>query len=216
MLDRYPKRLVTALVAGLLALIASIPMAQASPITIYVTGDIQQYATLHFEFATGITTFLGQGSSGTLSGTFTWDPALMGTDLSAPPSLSHHLDAGGYYPWLTSSLTAVTPDYTRVYAPSPSATLFLSYQVLDGQLQVGSTSLQASANYFNPATGSYAYNFLNFVDYSSPLALTLGSSSGQFVPLLVDFTLAGPNTGSLYAATFIRQYPSLGPPMLVR
>ena len=87
MLDRHSKRLLVEWVVGLLTFVAFAPATQANPITVKVTGDIYDYATFHYDLATDIYTYSGSGSTGSLSGTFRWDPALMGpTPLHRPPT----------------------------------------------------------------------------------------------------------------------------------
>ena len=46
----------------------------------------------------------------------------MGPDLSSPPTWSFHQGSlDPTHPWLTSRLTAVTPDFTRTYDQEPSS-----------------------------------------------------------------------------------------------
>ena len=66
-------------------------MAQASP-TLHVTGDIYGYASYHYDYATTSYTYFFSGSTGSISGTLSWDPALMGADYSTPPNYSNHYD----------------------------------------------------------------------------------------------------------------------------
>ena len=200
MLDRYSKRLPVVLVVGLLAFVALAPMAHASPITVNVTGDIYAYQTYHYDYATGTTTYSGSGSTGSLSGTFSWDPALMGPDLSIVSLYSYHDEFPGLTTWLTSSLTAVTPDYTRTYDPATSG-LPPSRQYLFGSdvAWSGSYSYLEAFLYHADSTGSYAYNDFYFLDFASPYTPTLGYAGGQFVPAQVNFAPSSPDYGYLAA-----------------
>ena len=199
MLDRHSKRLLAVWVVGLLPFVAFIPQAQASPITVKVTGNINDYATYHYDPATDISTYLGSGSTGSLSGTFSWDPALMGTDSSSPPSYSYHNDILGPTIWLTSSLTAVTSDYTRTYDPATSG-LPVYEQYLNGNASGIPSFFQPLLYYYDFTTGSSAQNYFSFYDYSSPFAFTLDYASGQFVPVQVDFAPSGSDSGGTLVA----------------
>ena len=203
MLDRHSKRLLVEWVVGLLTFVAFAPATQANPITVKVTGDIYDYATFHYDLATDIYTYSGSGSTGSLSGTFRWDPALMGTDSSSPPSYSYHNDIPGPGIWLSSSLTAVTPDYTRTYDPAASG--FPVYeQYLEGNASGTPSLLQPFLYYYDFATGSSAQNYFSFYDYSIPFAFTLDYASGQFVPVQVDFVPSGSDSGTLVASILVR------------
>lgn len=199
MLDRYSKRLAAVLVVGLLAFVAFATMAQATPITVNVTGDIYTYAAFHYDYATGISTYSGSGSTGSLSGTFSWDPALMGSDSSVPPFYSYHTDNFSAPTWLSSSLTAVTPDYTLTYDPATSG-LPQYQQYLFG------TDISYSGSYsflypflmhYDPGIGSEAYNYFYFYDYPSSTTPTLGYVSGQFAPVQVNFAPSGFDIGQI-------------------
>lgn len=203
MLDRHSKRLLAVWVGALLTFVAFAPPTDASPITVKVAGDIFEYATYHYEFATDTYTYLGSGSTGSLSGSFTWDPALMGPDSSSPPSYSYHNDVPGPALWLSSSLTAVTPDYTRTYDPAASG-LPLYEQYLVGNASGTPAVLQPLLYYYDFATGSSAQNSFSFYDFSMPFAFTLDYASGQFVPVQVDFAPSGNDSGTLVAFSMVR------------
>jgi len=221
MLSKCAMALVAPFVGALACALAMPPMVNAAPIVVNVTGNITSYHSYHYDYSTNTFSYDYSGSTGTLSGTFTWDPALMGADLSTPPSLSYHDDSPGANVWLTSSLTAVTPDYTQTYNPSsslfPLAQQYL--QGLDGNIS-GYGFLQPSLHHCCNATvgqdnfSGYATNYFYFSDYTSPFTPTLGSQSGQFVPTAVDYTPNGPdNYGSLFAVDFRYRYDGLGNPI---
>ena len=210
MLDRYSKRLPAVLVVALLAFVGFAPVARANPITVNVTGDIYAYATFHYDYATGTTTYSGSGSTGSLSGTFSWDPALMGPDSSFVPFYSYHDEFPGATTWLTSSLTAVTPDYTRTYDPATSG-LPQNRQYLFGSDVAWSGSysfLEPYLYHYDSGTGSQAINYFYFYDYPSSSTPTLGYASGQFVPVQVNFAPSGSDNGQIGAYDVV--YTSTG------
>ena len=100
----------------------------------------------------------------------------MGADLSTPPTVSYHDDSPGANVWLTSSLTAVTPDYTQTYNPSsslfPLAQQYL--QGLDGNIS-GYGFLQPSLHHCCNATvgqdnfSGYATNYFYFYRLYEPV-----------------------------------------------
>ena len=221
MWPKFAMALVATLVGALACDLALPPIVDAAPIVVNVTGNIYSYHSYHYDYTTSTYSYDYSGSTGTLSGTFAWDPALMGADLSTPPTYSAHDDVPGANVWLTSSLTAVTPDYTQTYNPSsspfPLAEQYL--QGLDGNIS-GVGFLQPSLNHCCSATvgpdnfSGYAMNSFYFSDYTSPFTPALGSQSGQFVPTAVDYTLDGPdNFGYLVAADFRYRYDGLGNPV---
>ena len=89
MLNRQAKRLLSSLVAGVSCLAAFASVTQANPITVRVKGDIYDYLSFRCEY-TGACPYYFFGSTGSFSGTFSWDPALMGSDSSEPPHYTRH------------------------------------------------------------------------------------------------------------------------------
>ena len=186
MLSKCAMALVAPFVGALACALALPPMVDAAPVVVNVTGNITSYHSYHYDYSTSTFSYDYSGSTGTLSGTFTWDPALMGADLSTPPGVSYHDDFPGANGWLTSSLTAVTPDYTQTYNPSsslfPLAEQYL--QGLDGNIS-GYGFLQPSLYHCCDATvgqdhfSGYATNYFYFYDYTSPFTPTLGPRAGS-------------------------------------
>ena len=202
MLNRQAKRLLSSLVAGVSCLAAFASVTQANPITVRVKGDIYDYLSFRCEY-TGACPYYFFGSTGSFSGTFSWDPALMGSDSSEPPHYTRHSDDGSS-PWLTSSVTAVTPDFTRTYDPARSG-LPRQERSLEGwdpnfHLFPGNSFLDAFLLYDSGPAPLYslATNQFSVTDYSSPFTPTLGYQSGQFVPVQVDFVPRLGDFGNLY------------------
>ena len=198
MLGKQATRLLASVVVGLSSLVAVGTVAQANPITVLVTGDVYEYRSYRYNYTTQGFDYYLAGSSGHLSGAFSWDPAFMGPDLSSPPTWSVHsglLDSTA--PWLTSRLTAVTPDFTRTYDPASSGS-----QQQFGALEAGNPSHYGGYSGLATISGYADHvddvsrllkNSLFLYDHSSPFTPTLGYRSGQFVPVHVNFALGRPD-----------------------
>ena len=192
MLNRQAMRLLGSVVVALSGLLVFGTVSQANPITVRVTGDVFAYESYRYNFATQTYDYNFVGGSGSVSGTFSWDPALMGRDHSQPPKESLHGD--GYEgppptPWLTSSLTVVTPDFTRTYDPATSAGLpypgAALYAAFPNPSYGTYSEMTAQAGYYD-LEGHQAYNKFAFIDYTTRTPI-LGYRDGQFVPVDVHF-----------------------------
>jgi len=191
MLRRQATRLLASVVVAVSSLVAFATVTQANPITIHVTGDVYDYLSFRYNFHTGYAFYI-TGRTGSLSGTFSWDPALMGQDFSSPPTVSWHEDiiANHPTPWLTARLSAVTPDFKRTYDPATSGLPQLHEYLLGVPFvrPEDFSTMQTFLGYYNRHSEAVAA----FRFYNSPFAPALGYQSGEFVPVRVDYVpLAG-------------------------